>query len=364
MFKRLHIVATVLLALALVGPAFSQIPSTAGWYEIPNTKLRAVCADSQCPNVVAAWSGAAFDTLRNRMLVWGGGHNDYFGNEIYALNLNGTPSVERITVPCYSPDGFNEVCTGSNPPQPQSRHSYGFVEYIPGADRLLAGTYAWDTQSEWTFDFAGGTGWHEMFASGTRPTYGIESSMTYDPVTGKVYDEDFGSNFFGVYSYSTNSWQKLGTLWSAVGYSNSTVLDPIRRKVFSFGGGNSGVYDISGNGTYDRQNLTTTGGAAIVAASNPGLAYDPTSGLIVAWAGGDSVYIFNPDTSAWTTQTFAGGPGAQQANGTFGRWRYVPALRVFVLVNSIDQNAYALRLNGASGPAPDTQAPTVAITRP
>ena len=67
--------------------------------------------------------------------------------------------------------------------------------------------------------------------------------------------------------------------------------------------------------------------------------------MLVGWGGGDTVYSFSAVTGACTSQTFAGGPGAAQPNGTFGRFRYFPALGVFALVNDIDQDAYVLRMS-------------------
>src|SRR5262245_26334030 len=81
--------------------SYAQIPPSLGWYEIPNTKLSPVCVgasiDARCQNI-AAWSSGVMDTRRNRMVIWGGGLG-HFGNEIYAVNLNGTPTVERLTDP-------------------------------------------------------------------------------------------------------------------------------------------------------------------------------------------------------------------------------------------------------------------------
>ncbi len=44
------------------------------------------------------------------------------------------------------------------------------------------------------------------------------------------------------------------------------------------------------------------------------------------------------------TQTFSGGPGSAQPNGTNGRFAYFPALNLFAVVNDWQQNAYTLRL--------------------
>lgn len=67
--------------------------STLGWCEITNTKLESVCPRpspggvSGCSSVIAAWSGAAAEIDNNQLYIWGGGHDDYYGNEVYALDL-------------------------------------------------------------------------------------------------------------------------------------------------------------------------------------------------------------------------------------------------------------------------------------
>jgi hypothetical protein len=47
------------------------------------------------------------------MILWGGGHNDYYGNELYALNLNAAPPpLTRLndpTVPIAGSDCLEEL---------------------------------------------------------------------------------------------------------------------------------------------------------------------------------------------------------------------------------------------------------------
>ena len=53
--------------------------------------------------VIEAWNSAIVDPLRNRMVIWGGGHLNYFGNEIYSLNMNDSPpSLTRLNDPSQS----------------------------------------------------------------------------------------------------------------------------------------------------------------------------------------------------------------------------------------------------------------------
>src|SRR6266849_4211047 len=107
------------------------IPTTLGWYQIPNTTGPACPSGfTGCANVVAAWSGGIADTTRNRLILWGGGHTDYNGNEVYALDLN-TLTFARLNNPS-TPAGS---CVAANPDgTPNSRHTYGGLAYLPSTD--------------------------------------------------------------------------------------------------------------------------------------------------------------------------------------------------------------------------------------
>src|SRR5690348_5168166 len=101
--------ATILLTAACAAsadPVASRAPergtldrlvAPGQWYAVPRSHLLdAVPAESQAEglrgwtgprSITGAWSGGSFDVKRERLLVWGGGHSDYAGNEIYAFDL-------------------------------------------------------------------------------------------------------------------------------------------------------------------------------------------------------------------------------------------------------------------------------------
>ncbi len=382
----------LVVLMFLVTCVQAQIPSTLGWYEVPNTKI----GDPSLTNdgvlnsnrtVMSAWSGGVMDTLRNRLVVFGGGHNDYGGNELYVYNLSANPiTAQRITTACVSSFAFDEYCKGHITPQiplePQSRHTYDMISYMANVDSMWTWSRAWDIEHAWAFHFAGpqnfGTGmtqWEPLITPVTKIySYQPPASVTetihaagtqtseYDPVTGKVFLTDY----IQLYTYDPiarryDAVSSDGTS-NIAGNSGSFIIDPIRRKLFMFGNRASLVWDISGNPPYPNSVLfPTTGGDTIVNSTveTPGVAYDPTNGTIVGWAGGNTVYILNPDTRVWTPVTYSGGPGSAQQNGTGGRFSYSAQLGVFVLANAVDQNLFTLRLgNGTPPPPMDTQAPT------
>src|SRR5687768_6702177 len=91
-----------LLFFALAGSAqadqLDDIPA-GQWLAIPNSNLfdlPGICAHPVPPfpqnsddcRGVRSYSGGFMDTSRRRLVVIGGGHGDYSGNEVYAYDLD------------------------------------------------------------------------------------------------------------------------------------------------------------------------------------------------------------------------------------------------------------------------------------
>jgi hypothetical protein len=182
---------------------------------------------------------------------------------------------------------------------------------------------------------------------GGEPQGGLGAS-DYDPVSKRVFLSN--QSELWDYDFDTNTYRRLSTN-ASTDYHLTGVVDPGRSMFFLMGnkgsqGGGVLAFHIAPGSTYAMENWTAdvTGCDGLIGKGYPGLAYDPTRKLIVGWAGGDSVFLFNPDAKSCTQATYTGGPGAQQQNGTNGRWRYLPKKDVFVLVNDWMQNAFTFRL--------------------
>jgi hypothetical protein len=127
-------------------------------------------------------------------------------------------------------------------------------------------------------------------------------------------------------------------------------IDPKRQVFVMMGGGQLRAISIAPGSSYDLMNWdnATTGCDVLRMAPSPGLTYDPAQDRLVGWAGGDDVYLFDADTKSCTKASFPGGPGpkgpAVSGQGTFGRFRYFPKLRVFVVVFDWQSNAFSLRM--------------------
>jgi hypothetical protein len=346
------------------------------WCEVPNSHMRDVAFNWPAgvtftqngvgvAGVMDLWSGGAYDTRRDRLIVWGGGHFGYAGNEIYAFDVS-TLAWVRVNDPSipvgedvpYAPDGG-----------PTARHTYDYIEYVASIDRFC------------TF---GGAGFYSSGQTGTKNTdcFGFDNlqwekraatpddgsiigaKAAYDPVTGKVYVQTALQGSLSSYDPATDRW----VMMAQGGMDNylTIAIDPVRRKLIAVGQGEQLVADLSSPGA-GFSAIAAAGDMTVVNAQAPGLVYDPVSDRFVGWSGGANVYTLNMDTLVWTKISPASGntttPTAANSVGTYGRFRYIPSKNAFIVVNSIDEDVYIYKLSGAAGtPPPSAPAkPTVTV---
>jgi len=346
----------LLSALAQTSPSSMAADS---WMAAPNSKMRSVApTNGQFPGtwgvggpgmVIAAWGGGALDTKRSRLVLWGGGHADYYGNELYAFEI-ATLKWSRLTDPFVHPVMDQEVNADGTP---NSRHTYGGLAYLEHADRFLgqggslAGVGFATCNRTWTFDFDAKKWTDRNPATTSGGGFGVNCS--YDPSTKKVWWCKAG---LWSYDYDTNTWTKHN---DDPFYYHSSTIDSKRGRLVIVGNGLVCSYDIR-NGNFMKETWTTTGGDAFVAKGNVGLDYDPTLDRIVGWRGG-SPYILDPATKVWTTGTATGAP-PEGMNGIYGRWRYVPSVNAFVVVTGIDSDVYFYKASSGGGTPTPSPTPT------
>lgn len=325
------------------------------WLEIPNSRLESVAPEpAEYPNIqaimgingITSWSGGVFDTQRNRLIIWGGGHADYFGNEIYAFDIS-LLKWERLTDPS-EPNLCGQVNSDGTP---NSRHTYSGIAYIEHADRMFGsgGALACDgggcgANKTWTFDFKSKQ-WTDMNPAVT-PITGCENVSVYDPETRKVWYFDGPAGLWS-YEYDTNTWVQYNDS-DFVSY-RTAVIDTKRGLLIAVGHGEVLAYNIRG-GDYTQKVWETTGGEAFIAEENPGLAYDPVSDRIVGWSGGP-VYALDPETKVWSEYNAPGAPhtdNMRDLNGIYGLWRYAPSVNAFVVMIGASENIYFYKFSGAS----------------
>ncbi len=351
------------------------------WTELPNTKVRAVLPNpisiGTPAYMIDAWNGAAVDTKRNRLIIAGGGHADYWGNEIYAFDI-AQSTVTRLTDPSvYTyqpkasevyPPGGPELCPTSLPDgTPASRHTYAGIVYADHADKLLIfggsrSPCGFGSQDLWSFSFATNKWKLEnnsvaVFENGVAK-FGIDGLAivaAYDPVSKFIYIHD--SHGFYSYNLDTNTLTRIAEQ-SLEGYHMSGAIDTKRRKMIVAGNDAMNTVKTGTPGeplsrpaivsvdlaTGQRTELITTGGDNVLKLASPGISYDRNQDRLIAWAGGKELYSLNFDTRVWTKITPPSGPTfAALSQGTFARFSFVPALGVHVILNSIDENIYVYK---------------------
>ena len=356
--------------------------ATGTWCEVPSSKMRSVAFNWPAGveftqngvgvrGVIDLWSGGAYDTKRNRLVVWGGGHAGYAGNDLYAFDINTLkwtrikdPSIPIAYNAAYAPDGA-----------PGSRHTYDSLEYVPSLDRFCSFVGGSDYPSGndrgkgqlncFNFDV---NGWERKAETpdGASIADTIGPKAAYDSVTDKVFVQGGPRGPFSSYSPASNSWSIHISSTGWIPYHSTTAIDPNRRKMVFVGQGEQWIVDLK-NPSAAASRLNASGGSAVINPNGPGLEYDPVSDRIVAWAGGASVYTLNLDTLTWTqlppaaTNTVT--PTGANSTGTYGRFRYIPSKNVYIVVNNIDENVYFYKLsNGGGIDAPATPAkPSVVV---
>lgn len=366
-----------LLSLAAGARAASLADIGAGeWFEAPDSEMESV-VPAKLPEgswngfkaVMESWSGAGFDSKRDRLIVWGGGHHDYSGNEIYAFDVNKL-TWSRLNEP--STDFGGDEKTGEYPDgKPRSRHTYNYIQYVPAIDRFctLGGHGQFPsgqvgTDSTHCYDFEASR-WDRMNA-GAVGSIGAISGV--DEATGRVFlHTSGGDGRLLEWNPTADAWTRRATYpqgWfdyfhtGAVGDGKFIAIGP----------------DGEGKATLLKWELADPDAepvimdipASVEAARkpNPGFAWDSKRRVFVAWSGGSGLWVLDPATLGWYPVPLAATnkvtPTAGEKLGTYGRFRYSPSKDVFLGVNRTSENVWlfrmpadlSLKIGKGSGPAP------------
>lgn len=351
--------------------------------------------------IMDAWSSGCVDTKRRDLLIFGGGHTDYAGNEVYAFKIPelfpskvstaGTPLTWRIKN-FYSTAGAGdtEAAPGGGP---ASRHTYSGLTYSAARDRMVAvGGVVWGP----TGGFSNGT-W-EMDCSVESP-----SSMNVGAWTQKDNIVAFPTGGFDaitVVDANGHVWYRAlwlaefdptaspGSQWSdrndfqngpptiSMGACLIPGFGSVADRMVTCGGGSGNgsdgvtvqrlvtpwAYEGGGENAYG-----TTGDTILEADGGIGMGWEPNIGRIVAWNGDAfsnlDTYELDPVTRIWRRQlNFGDVPDAPTGNGTFGRFAYLGGCGpeyagLWILVNTTTSDVFFYRSSPGpfqhpSGPAP------------
>lgn len=312
-------------------------------------------------SVVSAWSGGAWDEAGKRLLITGGGHADYAGNEVYQWSAE-SGLFSRLNNPSGAVGNtgtLNDGLDGATPVyfdgRPRSAHTYNHLLYRDGVLWNFQGsTYSGGAGVRGAFKFYSGD-WHRNGTSTFGNNYG---GTIYDSARNRFVTMSPGTGRPLWYDPTTDTYAQH-TRWSNNSDSTGSELQcvhvPNRDLVVSF------TADIQLFKLDDTSDSTSANVAGVgVPWSDKrliGAVYDEASDRILCWHGGASIYVLtppavgqNPLTATWTWSKLdpaAGNtvtPSAAASNGTYGRFWYSPSLKCCGVVNATNQKMYVFRL--------------------
>jgi hypothetical protein len=356
-------------------PAWLSAANSEEWLALPASSLTgsgvgwsgASPGGSTYVNVVNAWSGGVLNTVGcfyeglfhagTFLVIWGGGHGDYAGNEVYAYGplQADSPAWHRLTDPTV-PGPSNIVRDGSG--NPVSRHTYDTLVYLPTLNKMMTigapGYYQAGNTFNCSdfFDFSvdpssvnpwssNDSGFPAFSGNGT-----INLVSGYNQETGKVWGVGNGNGTRLV------SFDSASLIWSGVEKHNPTPASSGKGAILP--SANLLVF-VNNSGVVQCQDLDSTASAIFsptVTGTGPGsstypLSWDEVGGRFVSWGRtGKSLFFLTPganaksggDGWAWSSVTPASGavPSSTVTWGEFGRFQSIPGpLRgVLVMPNS------------------------------
>ncbi|NND64518.1 MAG: hypothetical protein HKM24_01020, partial [Gammaproteobacteria bacterium] len=307
------------------------------WCEVANSKVEVL---DPCPGgcnytgfygqegVMLVWNGGAYDTQRDRLIVWGGGHGGYGGNELYAFDVN-TLAWTRVTDPSTN---INNARTNTYPDgEPRSRHTYAYLEYLPNVDEFISfgGSGPWEdgggefTRELSSFDFNTGLWSYNRTAVPSGGSM-IGALAAYDSITGYVWFTATQASDLMRYNPMTDNWAQYNQ-GGGIPLGMQVALDPTRHELFATGQayGDPALFRWGlDNPAAGKENLLglSSGNKHIENSGAPGFAYDPVTDQYVGWHDGSTIYTLNPDTLVWRAEAALGGatPTNANENGTYG----------------------------------------------
>ena len=358
------------------------------WQEIPESRLdQSDAYYDWSPNtapgtggqrsIMNAWGGAAFDTTRNRILIHGGGHGDYGGQEIYAFNFNDNTWSRPADPDTYASitHNINRLCIDRTLTDQSSCETAGetwdtlsstcMIEAYEDKGSCQTEGYDWDClsgvrtyndfpKSVHTYDrlfynesidsmcdSRGSIGYGNCVGGPEMACYsfttnewswdfnevtigGTGTAGAIDPVTGYFWIQGSGQSpgaTLGVYDPVTDTWTNTnGDSVMGSTYPKNAIIDSSRNLFvlthqWDIYAMPMADYRVSIDVSDYEKTLSGTGPDSGERWSKWGMAYDPVSQNIVVWDGGANIYLLDPDTWSWSSVTPTGdAPGEFPGN--------------------------------------------------
>ncbi|WP_227817208.1 PEP-CTERM sorting domain-containing protein [Nitrogeniibacter aestuarii] len=378
------------------------------WVDADDRPLRGL-TNAPPSKLISAWSSFSWDSNRSDLLLYGGGHANYTGNEVYRFSGT-TLTWENVSLPSevVKVGNSNYLPVDGAQYAPQSAHTYDNSLFLKNADRMMTfggaaadggggyrllqsdgtvratGPYLFDPNKADGTKVGGSDGSNVQRVSGPAEggymwsnrdsdfaqgrsfingTTAVDSTGLYDVVY--VTARSGGGTRSDLYRYtvvdpedaSLDSWELVGVDWNGVSTKGTAGYDPERQLYVRTGNlsvQNFIYWDLSPTASSNKnQRASFIAPEDFEMNPNLGLDFDPVRNQFLIWGGSDVWALEIPDdlSQPWViTELFdgaTGGPNASFLNGVLGKWHYAEDLDVFIaLENAVDGNVWAYKPTG------------------
>ncbi|MCS6798244.1 MAG: hypothetical protein NZ898_06910 [Myxococcota bacterium] len=324
--------------------------------------------------VIDDWNGGAFASRHGELgtlLVWGGGHNGYFGSEVYGFDL-ATGLWRRLSEP-YD-NGRDSVAGDCNDdgvyPDGSAcpTHTYDQVEYDPESNRFVVVGGTPDPVCGGCVDdrvhlFELHTGRWILGARHPSGRLSYGGTTGYDPRRAAIWLLSGYTYAWARYDLRRDAWEEFRSP-GVFEIDGAGLVDP-ERDIFLFIESRATRRLYAVDLTHPNEPfvvLRTEGDTEIQGRSALGFDREEPTGRFVAWDNGADVYVLQPPegdwrTGAWRWTRVPPDPGntvvpERNGNGTYSRFRYASTVNAFIVVSSVNGPVWAYRLSPGAGTGP------------
>jgi len=346
-------VSQISLAVSYSHPVTPSLTNVAD-----NTWVKIDQGSVTSPANIMSYSGGWYDTQNHQFCLFGGGHWDYSGNEVWCLdiatlNWQEVYAPDVVTTQSGNQGAYNNYDNNNYPgalfkpagesiqnANPMSRHSYDQMEYVEGLGPVVWGGYFWGDgvgtdwcdmcDDTWAFNYTTGK-WQYLY-DGSNPSPNVTAGVgasAYSSTNNLMYSVVQGNTW--TFNPVNNRWTQINASGPApYSIENTMEYDSKRNVLYTFGGTypNNPVlhkFDIA-TSTWTR--LTPSGsGPGTNTVHGPGVAYDEANDVLLVYKRGN-IWAYNPNNNSWTQYSPAVRPPVS-GYSVWGRFRYDPINKGF-----------------------------------
>lgn len=286
--------------------------------------------------VFGTWNGGALVDYGDHgsIFFWGGGHNDYFGNEVYRYDLS-TRTFHRMTEPSTAGNasGWNGPFTNGvlSDGTPNSAHTYWFqcgrgstfligkrqINRNPSNAHMIS--IFNPSTAQWTNSTA---------ANSIVPD--AYDGMCYDPVRDLVWMVQMDALAWASWNPDTDSWSNYPEPTSAFAPAAGPLYIPGKDCVILFRNATNDLVMLDpGSPTTNRIVRATDGDLPPVTARGDGGGWSQNRGGVVYYPeASDDLFLLTPPSGDWRTGAWTwsqlpvtGSSGSHYLHGAFSKFQ-------------------------------------------